>query len=475
MKDTTETERERLEPDVPLPPKQTTFIDPMCDQLNNSNHLLNDPLIDPRDNPLEDPLDYQFSDESSGISFGNDVSVMDDVRSENGVDDHTSGIGGHRKSDIDDEQANHIDDQWNDENLETSGSSFRSNFSSANSSLSEINKQVKKFIEGTQNRSGQQMPQPRQQQIDGNVTIATIGSVRYVRGFVSDASIDKPINDEPAKSSSFERRYSPVRASSNVPLTGTEPTKSVGAVDSQNGSPSTFDLLKVHPSNEMAPHEDMNDLHEPRGDDFAITDHDEDNDMCRLVSNMDLMSNESSSELQYDGDGMVFDRHGCVFVSNDEIEDALYVYIENNGLEYLKSERFKAADSERRRRTKREFRAIHKLISQRFEDDTFPSNGSMTGAMGGTAKRRSFHSLDDGDDFLHPTKKHKNSEASSVDNVPNDGVATADTPNSDDRKLQGDSPALTHPNALVDYLKNFFETRELCEGHRGKLLHLITE
>ncbi len=98
----------------------------------------------------------------------------------------------------------------------------------------------------------------------------------------------------------------------------------------------------------------------------------------------------NDAELQIDTEGMVFDAEGCVFVNDDEVQDAFYVYIENNGLEFLNSESFKAVNPVRRKRFEREFRAIAKMISK-VEDESASSNKSIMRTPRGTSKRKSWN------------------------------------------------------------------------------------
>ncbi|KAG4066126.1 hypothetical protein HA402_010328 [Bradysia odoriphaga] len=435
--------------------EQEEFIDPSheppYDPLNDTRH-------DPLDHPIDDPLEDHLNDHSSGISFGNDMSVLDDGQSESGM----SGPSENGDS-----------------------SSCHGSFSSVDSSLSAIDKQVKRFIAGTQDKSGQQTSQPRKQHPDEKVSIATItDSVRDIIGFIAATSIDKP-NREPTKSASpknspFDKRNS-VESLPTRSLVGTEHVKKVAEGDVQfhnrlaQSSLSNFDSLKDMLRNEKT--------NEPHGDDAYMADSKNRTDEpTNLQSNLDLMSNEAATEIAYDDEGMVFDRRGCVFVNSDEIEDALYVYVENNGLEYLKSEAFKATDAVRRQRTEREFRAIHKMIDNKFEDDAYSPNESITVPLRGPAKRKLWNSLHDestsmcssqSDTFEQPTKRRKSAEES-FGNEPNASV-TNDMADVDNRKLQGVSCALTQLNVLICYLKDFIETRETCEIHRMKLLQLITE
>ncbi|XP_037039077.1 uncharacterized protein LOC119076433 [Bradysia coprophila] len=440
--------------------EQEAFIDPSheppYDPLNDTRH-------DPLDHPIDEPLEDHLSDHSSGISFGDDMSVLEDGQSE-------IGMSGPSES--------------------GSLSSCHESFPSVDSSLSEIDKQVKRFIAGTQDQSGQQTSQPRIQHPDENVSIAKItDSVRDIIGSIAATSIDESNGEQtksPKNSPSPYKRNSfkslPTQSASFLSPVETEDAKN-GDIQFQNGSVhaslSNFDSLK-----EMLRNEKTN---EPLGGDSYMADGNNRRDEpVNLQPNPYLIPNEADTELVFDDEGMVSDRRGCVFVNSDEIEEALYVYMENNGLEYLKSEAFKAADAVRRQRTEREFRAIHKMIDNKFEEDAYSPNGSLTDPLRGTAKRKLWNSLNDestsmcssqSDAFEQPTKRRKSSEES-FGNEPNAGVtkvATDEEPNVDNQKLQGVSCALTQLNGLIGHLKDFFETRETCEFHRVKLLHLITE
>lgn len=121
--------------------------------------------------------------------------------------------------------------------------------------------------------------------------------------------------------------------------------------------------------------------------DNNATDFNHDQKKNDQVVSVDPAPNDEA-ELEFDDEGRVFDDHGCVFFNADEIEYVWYVYVENNGLEYLKSETFQAATADVRKRTEREFKAMYKLINRKFDGDASDSNELITYTARGTAKRR---------------------------------------------------------------------------------------
>lgn len=487
-----------------LPVEEDLFSGLINDPIRDSpNGSIGDPLHDLLDGAQNEVVDDHHSDFSSGISIGNDMSVLDDDQSRNGIDGQLE-IG--------------INGQLEIGNLKSFRACSIGSFSSIDSPLSQIGKQVERFIEGTQTRPEQQSSQPRKPLTDGNISIArkVTDSIRDITEPTSSAPIDEPNegqtkfaspNDRPLENSN---KSQPIRSASV--MSHTENAKKHVAVELQNESIqkslSNHNSLKAHPSSEKLRNEKID---KQLRDDFIMADyHDAQDDnrsdaSASLQSNLSMVSNED--ELTFDDEGMVLDKRGCVFDNNDELEDAWYVYIENDGMAYLKSEAFKSSRAEQRQRTEREFRAIHNMINRKFENDTYTPNKPITGTgRCRTAKRKLWNSLDDGstcssEEDIYQEPKEKKSKSSLVCYVPSKGdiyqqpkekksksSLMGDAANTnftdavpaaeqevDNGKLQGVSCAMTQFNDALGYLKDFFETRKTCELHRVKLLHLITE
>lgn len=227
--------------------------------------------------------------------------------------------------------------------------------------------------------------------------------------------------------------------------------------------------------------------------------------------------NPKKAEHKINEEGMVCDELGCVFINEDEFQTAYYVYIENNGLAYLESEAFKAANATRRKRSEREFRVISKIINRRFasprqnfEDDAQSSNESVHTARGTAKRKSSWTSSSNGNSPAQPFKKLQkrvSNESSDSEMLSNEShvqtpqnnttrinsinEANADVSNysSDDEpqnlkyvsELQKNNESknagceVIPSSPLVIYLKDFIVEREVCDLHNVLLVQLINE